>query len=48
MARQEGLVLLEQSNMRHALNMAKLAKGWFSHTRINGTQQLIKIPHRKA
>jgi hypothetical protein len=42
MARQGGQVQLEQSNMHHALNMAKMAKGGFSHTAIEEMQQLIK------
>jgi hypothetical protein len=45
MARQGGQVQLEQSNMRFALNMAKIAKGGFSHAAIAETHQLIKT-HR--
>jgi len=39
MARQGGWVQLEQSDMRLALNMAKMAKGGFSRTAIEETQQ---------
>jgi len=42
MARQGGRVPLEQSDMGLALNMAKMAKGGFSCTAIEETQQLIK------
>jgi len=45
MARQGGRVQLEQSDMRLALNMAKMAKGGFSRAVIEETQQLIKKPH---
>jgi hypothetical protein len=41
LARQGGRVQLEQSNMRLALNMAKMAKGEISHAAIEETQQLI-------
>jgi hypothetical protein len=44
MARQGGRVQLEQSDMRLALNMAKMAKGGFSHAAIKETQQLVKKP----
>jgi len=44
MARQGGRVQLEQSDMRLALNMAKMAKEEFSHTVIKETQQLLKKP----
>jgi len=44
MARQGGRVQLEQSDMRLALNMAKMAKEGISHTAIEKTQQLIKTP----
>jgi hypothetical protein len=44
MARQGGRVQLEQSDMRLALNMAKMAKGGFSCATIEETQQLIKKP----
>jgi len=42
MARQGGRVQLEQSDMRPALNLAKMAKGGFSRAAIEETQQLIK------
>jgi len=44
MARQGGRVQLEQSDMRLALNMAKMAKGGFLLAAIEETQQLIKKP----
>ena len=44
MARQGGRVQLELSDMRLALNMAKMAKGGFSRASIEGTQFLIKKP----
>jgi len=44
MARQGGRVQLEQSDMRLALNMAKLAKEGFSRTAIEETKYLIKKP----
>jgi len=44
MARLGGWVQLEQSDMRLALNMAKIAKGGFSHAAIEETQQLFKKP----
>ena len=44
MARQGGGVQLEQSDMRLALNMAKMAKGGISRAAIKETQQLIKNP----
>jgi len=44
MARQGGWVQLEQSDMRLALNMAKMAKGGFSRAAIEETQQLIMKP----
>jgi histone H3/H4 len=44
MERQGGRVQLEQSDMRLALNMAKMAKEGFSRTAIEETQQLIKKP----
>jgi len=43
-ARQGGRVQLEQSDMRLALNMAKMPKGEFSRATIKETQQLIKKP----
>jgi len=42
MARQGGRVLLEQSDMRLALNMAKMAKRGFSRAAIEQTKYLIK------
>jgi len=45
MAREGGHVQLEQSDMRLALNMAKMAKGGFSRTAIEETQRLIMKPH---
>jgi len=45
MARLRGRVKLEQSDMRLALNMAKMAKGGFSRAAIEETHQLIKKPH---
>jgi len=44
MARQVGRVQLEQSDMRLALNMAKIAKGGFLRAAIKETQQLIMKP----
>jgi len=48
MARQGGRVQLEQSDMRLALNMAKMAKGSFSRAAIEETQQLIKKPRAEV
>jgi len=48
MARQGGRVQQEQSDMRLALNMAKMAKEGFSHAAIEETKKLIKIPHTKV
>jgi hypothetical protein len=48
MARQGGCVQLEQSDMRLALNMAKMAKGRLCHARGEAKQQLIKIPRAKV
>jgi len=48
MARQGGRVQLEQSDMRLALNMAKMAKGAFSRGAIEETQQLIKKPRAEV
>jgi len=42
MARQGGRVQLEQTDMRLALNMARMAKGGFSRAAIEKTQYLIK------
>jgi hypothetical protein len=44
MARQGGDVQLEQSDMRLALNMAKMAKGGFSRAAVEEMQYLIKKP----
>jgi len=44
MARQEGRVQLEQSDMRLALNMAKMAKEGFSCAAIEETKYLIQKP----
>jgi len=44
MARQGGRVQLEQSDMRLALNMAKMAKEGFSRVAIEATKYLIKKP----
>jgi DNA polymerase III delta prime subunit len=44
MARQGGRVQLKQSDMRLALNMAKLAKEGFSRTAIEERKYLIKTP----
>jgi hypothetical protein len=44
MARQGGRVQLEQSDMRLALNMAKLAKGGCSRATVEESQYLIKEP----
>jgi hypothetical protein len=48
MARQGGRVQLEQSDMRLALNMPKMAKGGFSRAAIEETQQLIKKPRAEV
>jgi hypothetical protein len=48
MARQGGHVQLEQSDMRLALNMAKMAKGGFSRAAIEDTQNQIKKPRAKV
>ena len=48
MARQGGWVQLEQSDMRLALNMAKMAKGGISRAAIEETQQLIKKPRAEV
>jgi hypothetical protein len=44
MARQGGQVLLEQSDMSLALNVAKMAKGGFSRASIEETQQQMMKP----
>ena len=43
-ARQGVRVQLEQSDMRLALNMAKMAKGGFPRATIEETQFLVKKP----
>jgi len=48
MARQGGRVQLEQSNMRLALNMAKMGKEGMSRAATEETQQLIEKPHAKV
>jgi hypothetical protein len=48
MARKAGRVQLEQSDMRLALNMAKMAKGKISRAAIEETQQLINKPRAKV
>jgi len=48
MARQGGRVQLEQSDMRLALNMAKMAKGGFLRAAIEETQCLIKKPQAQV
>jgi hypothetical protein len=48
MARQGGRVQLEQSNICLALNMAKMAKGGFSHAVVEETQYLIKKPRAEV
>jgi hypothetical protein len=44
MARQEDRVQLEQSEMRPALDMAKMAKNEFSCAATEKMQQLVKEP----
>jgi len=48
MATQGGRVQLEQSDIRLALNMAKMTKGGFSRAVVEETQQLIKKPRTKV
>jgi len=48
MARQGGRVQLEQSDMRLALNKAKMADGGFSRATIEEMQQLIKKPRAEV
>jgi hypothetical protein len=48
MARQVGGVQLEQSDMRMALNITKIAKKGFSRAAIEETKCHIKIPHAKV
>jgi len=47
-ARPGGPVQLEYSDMRMALNMAKMAKGGFSRAAIEETQFLFKEPQAKV
>ena len=48
MATEGGWVQLEQSDMRLALNVAKMTKRGFSSTAINEMNQLIKIPRAEV
>jgi hypothetical protein len=48
MARQRGRVQLEQSDIRLALNMAKMVKGGFSRAAVEESQYLIKKPRPKV
>jgi len=48
MARQGGRVQLEQSDMRLALNMAKMAKEGFLRAAIEETKYLIKKPRAEV
>jgi len=48
MAREGGRVQLEQSDMRLALNMAKMAQERFSRAAIDETEQLISKPHAEV
>jgi hypothetical protein len=48
MARQGGRVQLEQSDMRLALNMGKMAKGGISRAAIEEMQQLINKPRTEV
>jgi len=48
MARQRGQVQLEQSDMRLALNMAKISKEGFSRAAIDETKYLVKKPHAEV
>jgi len=48
MARQGGRIQLEQSDMRQALNMAKMAKERFSRSGIEETKCLMKKPGAKV
>jgi len=48
MARQGGRVRLEQSDIRLALNMAKMGKGGFLHATIDETHFLFKKPWAKV
>jgi len=48
MAQQGGRVQLEQSDMRLAVIMAKMAKAVFSHATTEGMQYLIKKPRAEV
>jgi hypothetical protein len=48
MTRQGGQVQLEQSDMRLALNMAKMANAGFSRTSLQETQQQITQPRAEV
>jgi len=48
LARQGGRVQLEQSDMRLALNLAKMARGGFSRAAIEETQFLIEKPRAEV
>jgi len=48
MARQADWVQLEQSDMRLALNLAKMAKGGFLRAALEESQLLIKKPRAKV
>jgi len=48
MARQGGRVQLEQSDIRLALKITKLAKGWFSRAAVEETQYLIEKPRNNV
>jgi len=48
MVQQGGSVQLEQSNMRLGLNMAEVAKRWFSRAAIEEVPYLIKKPEAKV
>jgi len=45
MAKKGGWVQLEQSDMRLAWNMAKMAKGGLLHAAIEEMQYMIQKPH---
>jgi hypothetical protein len=48
MAKQGGRVQLEESDMRLALNIAKMAKGGFLPASLEETKQLIKKPRAEV
>ena len=48
MGRQGGRVQLEQSDMRLALNVSKMAKGGSSHAAMEETQILMKKPRAEV